>query len=235
MWSSLLIIVIIIIFLLLFGTVFAITSVCVPSEFRWTLSHASSNKNWINYRSQDTLRALVPVCVKKTRPSRTAIKAHNNLYFGDSDSVCRYFAITRWNVWDGLMVMVRVGIIIFHLFFILILLKRAERSHRGKLVRSMFLSCLGMFLRGVLEVGHGGPEERANKQVAEGGTRWDANSVLRQATHNSNENPVFKPRRGALSNSIQIKKHLPKHRKSTKNSPLQALLLMLHSLLRAEK
>lgn len=28
-----------------------------------------------------------------------------------------------------------------------------------------------MFLRGVLEVGHGGPEERANKQVAEWGTR----------------------------------------------------------------
>lgn len=72
-----------------------------------------------------------------------------------------------WNVWDGLMV--RVGIIIFHLFFILILLKRAERSDRGKLVRSMFPWCLGMFLRGVLEVGHGGPEERANKQVAEGG------------------------------------------------------------------
>lgn len=42
-----------------------------------------------------------------------------------------------------------------------------------------------MFLRGVLEVGHGGPEERANKQVArveEGGPRWDANSVLRQAS-----------------------------------------------------
>lgn len=65
--------------------------------------------------------------------------------------------------------MVRVGIIIFHLFFILILLKRAERSNRGKLVKSIFLWCLGMFLRGVLEVGHGGPEERANKQVAEGG------------------------------------------------------------------
>lgn len=65
------------------------------------------------------------------------ITVHNNLYFGDSDSVGRYFAITRWNVWDGLMV--RVGIIIFHLFFILILLKRAQQSQRGKLVRSMFL------------------------------------------------------------------------------------------------
>lgn len=65
--------------------------------------------------------------------------------------------------------MVRVGIIIFHLFFILILLKRAERSGRRKLARSVFPWCLGMFLRGVLEVGHGGPEERANKQVAEGG------------------------------------------------------------------
>lgn len=68
---------------------------------------------------------------------RNAINAHNNLYFGDSDGAGRYFAITRWNVWDGLMV--RVGIIIFHLFFILILLKRAERRERGKLVRSVFL------------------------------------------------------------------------------------------------
>ena len=97
---------------------------------------------------------------------RNAINAHNNLYFGDSDGAGRYFAITRWNVWDGLMV--RVGIIIFHLFFILILLKRAERRERGKLVRSVFLWCLAMFLRGVLEVGHGGPEEKAHKQVAEG-------------------------------------------------------------------
>lgn len=104
---------------------------------------------------------------KENTSRRNTINAHNNLYFGDSDSVGRYFAVTRWNVWDGLMV--RVGIIIFHLFFILILLKRAERSDRGKLVRSVFLWCLGMFLRGVLEVGHGGPEERANKQVAEGG------------------------------------------------------------------
>lgn len=135
--------------------------------FRWTLSHARFKKNWINYRSQDTLGALVAVCLKKTRAVVTQFYAHNNLYFGDSDSAGRYFAITRWNVWDGLMV--RVGIIIFHLFFILILLKRAERSERGKLVRSMFLWCLAMFLRGVLEVGHGGPEERANKQVAEGG------------------------------------------------------------------
>lgn len=39
----------------------------VPSEFRWTLSHARSSKNWINYRSQDTVRASVPVCLKKTR------------------------------------------------------------------------------------------------------------------------------------------------------------------------
>lgn len=84
--------------------------------------------------------------------------------------VGHYFAISRWNVWDGLMV--RVGIIIFHLFFILILLKRARRRQRGKLVKSVFLWCPGMFLRGVLEVGDGGPEERANKQVAEWGTRW---------------------------------------------------------------
>lgn len=104
---------------------------------------------------------------KENTSRRNTINAHNNLYFGDSDSVRRFFAVTRWNVWDGLMV--RVGIIIFHLFFILILLKRAERSDRGKLVRSVFLWCLGMFLRGVLEVGRGGPEERANKQVAEGG------------------------------------------------------------------
>lgn len=46
----------------------------------------------------------------------------------------------------------------------------------------MFLWCLGMFLRGVLKVGDGGPEQSANKQVA-GGTRWDPNSKLRQATH----------------------------------------------------
>lgn len=38
-----------------------------------------------------------------------------------------------------------------------------------------------MFLRGVLKVGDGGPEIRANKQVA-GGTRWEAYSELRQAT-----------------------------------------------------
>lgn len=101
---------------------------------------------------------------KENTSRRNAINAHNNLYFGDSDSVGRYFAITLWNVWDGLIV--RVGIIIFHLFFILILLERAQRSERGKRVRSLFLWCLGMFLRGVLEVGHGGPEERANKQVA---------------------------------------------------------------------
>ena len=106
---------------------------------------------------------------KENTSRRNAINAHNNLYFGDSDSAGRCFAITHWNVWDGLMV--RVGIIIFHLFFILILLKRAQPSDRGKLVRSMFPRCLGMFLRGVLEVGHGGPEERANKQVAEWGTR----------------------------------------------------------------
>lgn len=139
----------------------------MPSEFRWTLSHARANKNWINHRSQDTLGLLLPVCLKKTRCRRNAINTHNNLYFGDSDSAGRYFAITRWNVWDGLVV--RVGIIIFHLFFILILLKRARRRERGKLARSLFLWCLGMFLRGVLEVGHGGPEESANKQVAEGG------------------------------------------------------------------
>lgn len=65
--------------------------------------------------------------------------------------------------------MVRVGIIIFHLFFILILLERAQRRDRGKLARAVFVWCPAMFLRGVLEVGHGGPEERANKQVAEEG------------------------------------------------------------------
>lgn len=123
---------------------------------------------------------------KENTSLRNIINTHNNLYFGDSDSLVRYFAITRWNVWDGLMV--RVGIIIFHLFFILILLRRAERSDRGKLVRSMFLWCLGMFLRGVFEVGHGGPEERANKQVAEGGRGEALIPLLRQATH-KNEKP----------------------------------------------
>lgn len=101
--------------------------------------------------------------------------------------------ITRWNVWDGLMV--RVGIIIFHLFFILILLKGAERRERGKLVRSMFPWCLAMFLRGVLEVGHGGPEERANKQVAEGGRGETLIPCCARPLYNSNENPVFEPRR----------------------------------------
>lgn len=91
------------------------------------------------------------------------------IFFGDSDSAGRYFAITRRNVWDGLMG--RVGTIIFHLFFILILLKRAERSERRELVGTVFRRCPAMFLRGVLEVGHGGPEERAHKQVAGGGTR----------------------------------------------------------------
>lgn len=146
-------------------------SVCdhvrVPSEFRWTLSTARSNKKLDKWSITGATRGFSARLPKENTSRRNTIYAHENLYFGDSDSVERYFAISRWNVWDGLMV--RVGIIIFHLFFILILLKRAERSDRGKLVRSMFPWCLGMFLRGVLEVGHGGPEERANKQVAEGG------------------------------------------------------------------
>lgn len=127
---------------------------------------------------------------------------HTRAYISEIPIVwSAYFAISRWNVWDGLML--RVGIIIFHLFFILILLRRAERRDRGKLVRSLFPWCLGMFLRGVLEVGHGGPEERANKQVAEGGTRWDANSVLRQATLiGPRRAPCGRFRRGALHKFI---------------------------------
>lgn len=135
---------------------------------------------------------------KESTSRRNAINAHNTLYFGDSDSVGRYFAITHWNVWDGLMV--RVGIIIFHLFFILILFKRARRSERGKLVRFVFLWCLAMFLRGVLEVGHGGPEERANKQVAEGG-RGETLIPCCARPLNSNEKPCLKASPKSASNS----------------------------------
>ncbi|GLD52032.1 insulin-like growth factor 2 mRNA-binding protein 2 isoform X1 [Lates japonicus] len=46
---------------------------------------------------------------KENRSRRNAINAHNNLYFGDSDSAGLYFAITRWNVWDGLMVRLILG------------------------------------------------------------------------------------------------------------------------------
>lgn len=74
------------------------------------LSRARSDpRKWIIYRSQDTLGVLVPVRLKKkththTRASRrNATNAHNNLHLGDSDSLVRYFAIARWNVWDGLM------------------------------------------------------------------------------------------------------------------------------------
>ena len=63
---------------------------------------------------------------------------------------------------DGLMLRRVAGIIIFHLFFILILLKRTHQSERSKLVRAVFLWRLGMFLRGVLEVGAGGPEEKSS-------------------------------------------------------------------------
>lgn len=74
-----------------------------------------------------------------------------------------------------------------------------------------------MFLRGVLEVGHGGPEERANKQVAEGGRGETLiPCCARQATHNSNENPCssFAEERFKYSHTgratRRIKKHLPK-------------------------
>lgn len=133
----------------------------VPSEFRSPRrAREESDKLSISRRLR-----------KENKSTRNANKTHNEPCFGDSDGVRRYFAIPRRNVWDGLML--RVGIIIFHLFFILILLKRARPSERGKLARSVFPSCPGMFLRGVLEVGHGGPEERAHKQVAgrRGGTR----------------------------------------------------------------
>lgn len=72
------------------------------------------------------------------------------------------------NVSDGSDARV-AGIIIFQLFFVLILLKRSERTEREECVTCMFLWCPGMFLRGVLKVGDGGLEESANKQVA-GGT-----------------------------------------------------------------
>lgn len=146
---------------------FAITSVCHQSLDERSAPHAPTKKILDKLSITAPTRGFSARLHKETTGRRSTINVHNNLYFGDSDSVGRYFAVTRWNVWDGLMV--RVGIIIFHLFFILILLKRAERRDRGKLVRSVFLWCLGMFLRGVLEVGHGGPKERANKQVAEGG------------------------------------------------------------------
>lgn len=121
--------------LFLLGTVFAITFVYHQSLDE-RFSNTRSNKNWINYRSQDTLRALVPVCLKKTRAVVTLL-TRTISYILEIPIVWGATLQSRWNVWDGLMVW--VGIIIFHLFFILILLRRAARSDRGKLVRSLFL------------------------------------------------------------------------------------------------
>lgn len=65
-------------------------------------------------------------------------------------------------------------------------------------------------------MGHGGPEERANKQVAEGGRGETLiPCCARQATHNSNENPCssFAEERFKYSHTgwatRRIKKHLP--------------------------
>lgn len=130
-----------------------------------TLQHET---NRINYRSQDPLGALPIVCLKKTQAVETLL-TRTLTHISGIPMVWALLCNQPLGCmgWSD----VRVGIIIFHLFFILILLRRAERSERGKLASPVFLWCPGMFLRGVLEVGHGGAEERANKQVAEGGTR----------------------------------------------------------------
>lgn len=86
------------------------------------------------------------------------------------------------NVSDGSDARV-AGVIIFQLFFVLILLKRSERTELEEGVTCMFLWCPGMFLRGVLKVGDGGLEESANKQVAGGDGGEMPVFVLRQATH----------------------------------------------------
>lgn len=85
------------------------------------------------------------------------------------------------NVSDGSDARVK-RVIIFQLFFVLILLKRSERTEREECVTCMFLWCPGMFLRGVLKVGDGGLEESANKQVAGGDGGEMPIFVLRQAT-----------------------------------------------------
>lgn len=68
--------------------------------------------------------------------------------------------VTHWNVWDGLTA--QSGVIIFHLFFVLILLRSAARGERPKLAGARFGRGPAGFLRGVLEVGHGGPEEKSS-------------------------------------------------------------------------
>lgn len=96
------------------------------------------------------------------------------------------------------------GIIIFQLFFVLILLKRSERTERAEGVTCMFLWCPGMFLRGVLKVGDGGLEESANKQVAGGDGGEMPISVLRQAT-NRYTTPLYSPHTLASLRECNIK------------------------------
>lgn len=106
----------------LLGTVFAITSVCHLSLDERSVMHASIKPDKLSIAGHT--RGFSARSPKENTSRRNAVNAHNKLYFGDSDSAGRYFAIILWNVWDGLIV--RVGIIIFHLFFILILLERAR-------------------------------------------------------------------------------------------------------------
>lgn len=127
------------------------------------------------------------------------------------------------NVSDGSDARV-AGVIIFQLFFVLILLKRSERTEREEGVTCMFLWCPGMFLRGVLKVGDGGLEESANKQVARGDGGEMPVFVLRQATHTQqmhSTTPLYSSSTlasPACNRKVHIQTYLKKHGKFRQKS-----------------
>ncbi len=125
------------------------------------------------------------------------------------------------NVSDGSDARV-AGVIIFQLFFVLILLKRSERTEREEGVTCMFLWCPGMFLRGVLKVGDGGLEESANKQVAGGDGGEMPIFVLRQATHTHSTTPLYSSStlvsRCACHRKVHIQTYLKKQGKLRQKS-----------------